>query len=780
MKHSDFKDWRKKWRKNPFVAFFSSLRLTVTLLAFSMALVFFGTLDQVNIGINKAQEVYFESFGAVWKYPEEWPLGTKMVLVTHPENDLAKSEEHIAIDDHRLKDIRFLGLIDNTFHREIKSVFEDSDGALEPDPNLRFHTVKELKKTLVGDKFKNGYAAILPDSAIEETLFETEVGDYPANLLQADNEGQAIRVFVIKVAEKTWVFKLKGDTGLAVREQERFDEFVESADLTSGQASGKWDIPEGWEAGKESPMRFASFSVSEGNAKLDISVTAIPGDMGGLASNVRRWLGQIGLDPEPAVIPIEGQMSFTLRGFPVPLPGGYLLGGLLLINLLVSATFRYQLKLRHAGIWITHGGLALMLISELVTDLTDKESIMVIDEYEDSNENGLLDTEEDLNRNRRLDNGEDLNRNGLLDTGYEDLNGNGVLDPSEDLNENGRLDKTEDLNGNGVLDLGEDLNRNGRLNMIGDEDLNGNRRLDGELANYSRDFHLDEFALIDESDPDEDHVMSIPIDRLEPTDGKQRDFPTIDLSKADQRFPFVLKVKNFYKNTDFRRPNVGENGFELRDQNNRKREIIPISIEETFRADQMNFRSAIVELFPAGSKPDDNASIGNGVLDPGEDLNMNGLLDTGEDLNEEWLVSSYFDTAGFAPQVFKHNEKKYRIEIRRKRYYYDFHVKLLDFRFLRYPGTDRPKDYSSDVEIYVPGEPSRKTRIYMNHPLNFDGNTFFQAGFDSVTETQTRLQVVYNPGSMLPYIGVSMVGLGLAIQFLYHLFSFVKRRRVPS
>ena len=97
MKHSDFKDWRKKWRKNPFVAFFSSLRLTVTLLSFSMALVFFGTLDQVNIGINKAQEVYFESFGAVWKYPEEWPLGTKMVLVTHPENNLAKSEEHMTI-----------------------------------------------------------------------------------------------------------------------------------------------------------------------------------------------------------------------------------------------------------------------------------------------------------------------------------------------------------------------------------------------------------------------------------------------------------------------------------------------------------------------------------------------------------------------------------------------------------------------------------------------------------------------------------------------------------
>jgi len=658
MKHSDINDWRKKWRKNPFVAFFTSLRLTVTLLSFSMALVFFGTLDQVNIGINKAQKDYFESFGAVWKYPEEWPLGTKMVLVTHPESDLVKNNEQIAIDDQRLKDVRFLGFIDNTFHGQIKSVFEDSEGALEPDPNLRFHTLKELKKTLVSDKYKNGYAAILPDSAIEKYLFETEVGDFPAHLLQANKEGKAIRIFVIKLAEQTWVFKLKGDTRLAVREQEKFDEFVESVDVKAGREQGKWVIPDGWKPGKESPMRMGSFAVSDGNAKLDISVTVIPGDIGGLTPNVKRWLGQIGLDPEPTVIAIEGQMSFTLRGFPIPLPGGYLLGGLLLINLLASATFRYQLKLRHAGIWITHGGLALMLISELVTDLTDKESIMVLNE--------------------------------------------------------------------------------------------------GESANYSRDFHLDEFALIDESDPDADHVMSVPIDRLEPVGDKHTDFPTIDLSKADQRFPFVLKVKNFYKNTDFRSPEEEEKSFELHDQNNRERDIIPIAVEETFRADEMNFRSAVIELFPAGPGQKDKKSIG------------------------EWLASSYFDTAGFAPQEFKHNEKAYRIEIRRKRYYYDFHVKLLDFRFLRYPGTDRPKDYSSDVKIDVPGEPSRKTRIYMNHPLNLDGNTFFQAGFDSGTEKQTRLQVVYNPGSMLPYIGVTMVGLGLAFQFLFHLFSFVKRRKVPS
>ncbi|NBB77991.1 MAG: ResB protein required for cytochrome C biosynthesis, partial [Verrucomicrobia bacterium] len=52
--------------------FFSSLKLTVVLLTFSMALIFFGTLDQVHYGIWHTQKLYFESFLVVWSYPEQW------------------------------------------------------------------------------------------------------------------------------------------------------------------------------------------------------------------------------------------------------------------------------------------------------------------------------------------------------------------------------------------------------------------------------------------------------------------------------------------------------------------------------------------------------------------------------------------------------------------------------------------------------------------------------------------------------------------------------------
>lgn len=56
-----WKQWLKAW---------SSLRLTVICLLFSMVLVFFGTLAQVKLGIYEAQQRYFSTW-FVWWGPEE-------------------------------------------------------------------------------------------------------------------------------------------------------------------------------------------------------------------------------------------------------------------------------------------------------------------------------------------------------------------------------------------------------------------------------------------------------------------------------------------------------------------------------------------------------------------------------------------------------------------------------------------------------------------------------------------------------------------------------------
>lgn len=55
-----------------------------------------------------------------------------------------------------------------------------------------------------------------------------------------------------------------------------------------------WTKPDGWTEKSLSEMRLGSFQVAGTNDETaDVSVTAFPGDAGGLESNVNRWRGQV-------------------------------------------------------------------------------------------------------------------------------------------------------------------------------------------------------------------------------------------------------------------------------------------------------------------------------------------------------------------------------------------------------------------------------------------------------------------------------------------------------
>src|SRR6266568_874337 len=65
------------------------------------------------------------------------------------------------------------------------------------------------------------------------------------------------------------------------------------------------------------------------------------------------------------------------RGLKIPIfPGGYLVGGLLLINLIAAHVRRFQWTWRKLGIHLTHTGLIIMLAGGLFTDLFAVESHM--------------------------------------------------------------------------------------------------------------------------------------------------------------------------------------------------------------------------------------------------------------------------------------------------------------------------------------------------------------------------------------------------------------------
>lgn len=71
---------------------------------------------------------------------------------------------------------------------------------------------------------------------------------------------------------------------------------------------------------------------------------------------------------------------------PVPLfPGGYTLGGLLLINLLAAHAYRFKFSLKKSGILLTHLGLILLLVGELATNLWQEDFILRLDEGQTRN-----------------------------------------------------------------------------------------------------------------------------------------------------------------------------------------------------------------------------------------------------------------------------------------------------------------------------------------------------------------------------------------------------------
>src|ERR1700758_519376 len=74
------------------------------------------------------------------------------------------------------------------------------------------------------------------------------------------------------------------------------------------------------------------------------------------------------------------------RGFKIPVfPGGHLIGGVLLVNLVAAHAKRFRWAWRKLGIHLTHAGLIIMLAGGLFTDLFAVESHMRLTNGETKN-----------------------------------------------------------------------------------------------------------------------------------------------------------------------------------------------------------------------------------------------------------------------------------------------------------------------------------------------------------------------------------------------------------
>ena len=255
-------------------------------------------------------------------------------------------------------------------------------------------------------------------------------------------------------------------------------------------------------------------------------------------------------------------------------------------------------------------------------------------------------------------------------------------------------------------------------------------RLDqGETKNYSVSYYHDELALIETSASDFDQVISIPDSQL--YKGHKIALPVDSLE---------VGIDEYFVNSALLRPD------QLPSTTYPHLQIGPMAVsvqtERTYKENERNMPTAAVSVWQGGRH-----------------------------------VGSWNLAAGFPrPVNFQTGGKNYQIVLQPKRVYKPFAIQLVQFSHDRYAGTDIPKNFSSRIRLLDPARhEDRETLIYMNHPLRYQGMTFYQSGFDN-NDTTSILQVVQNPSWLIPYISCALIAFGMVLQFGMHLTSFVRRR----
>ena len=262
--------------------------------------------------------------------------------------------------------------------------------------------------------------------------------------------------------------------------------------------------------------------------------------------------------------------------------------------------------------------------------------------------------------------------------------------------------------------------------------VESNMRLtNGDTKNYSEDPRRMELAVIDTSNPEYDQVTAIP-------EAVLRRGGSIE----HKSLPFRIAVRHYYQNSRLKMASEGDSSLKPIANKGPGAQVIVESVPRSTGVNDRDVVSAAVEIFAA-----------------------EGSLGT-------WLVS---DALG-APQTFSAGGRTWQLVMRPARYYKSYSVTLQKFTHEKYAGTDIPKNFASTVTLIDPERSvNRNVLIYMNHPLRYRGDTFYQAGFERDDRT-TILQVVRNPSFLAPYIACIVVAAGLLVQFGYHLLGFARRR----
>ena len=266
---------------------------------------------------------------------------------------------------------------------------------------------------------------------------------------------------------------------------------------------------------------------------------------------------------------------------------------------------------------------------------------------------------------------------------------------------------------------------------------------EGQTVNFLDRSQKYELAFIEYSNPNFDRVTVIP-----------KDFLKINKINKFDELPFNIKLNSFMANssqpqsinniTNFdqlKYPSYKGIGSEYYISNTR---------EVSGASGERNAPAVDVELL---DKKNGN-SLGRYIL-------------------SLWCYPNFVNQIWDMPNLISFNGKNYRVYLRNQREFSlspsgnEFSIKLLNFVHEKYQGTQTPKDFSSRIRLINLGDKiDRELKIWMNNPLRYAKKTFYQSGY-LPEDKGTVLQVVRNDSWMIPYLSCMIVFVGMGAQFFW-------------
>jgi hypothetical protein len=181
-----------------------------------------------------------------------------------------------------------------------------------------------------------------PVDALQNSAQNVEAGGQAAQLYDIGGTSSRILGVIQHRNGTAWFFKMTGDSELVEQQKPALIEFLKSVAFTdtstaqsappaemppghpdigsagnidavaavpvSHDGQPNWQVPSDWQEVSGGQFLIAKFLLkSAGDASAAVNVSRSPGNGGGLAANVNRWRGQLGLPPtgENSTSPVE-------------------------------------------------------------------------------------------------------------------------------------------------------------------------------------------------------------------------------------------------------------------------------------------------------------------------------------------------------------------------------------------------------------------------------------------------------------------------------------------